>query len=65
MQKFVTKNQTGPFKPKRTITVKEMVTKGNIENIIIEDETNISFQPDNISLGKTLSNSSIICGSVN
>ena len=41
--KFVAQNQTGPLKPKRTVTVKEKVTKDNLENISNKDKTNISF----------------------
>ena len=47
-------NQTGPLKPKRTITVKEKVTKDKFENISNNEKTNISLQIDNISLEKTL-----------
>ena len=47
-------NQTGPLKPKRTVTVQENVTKDNYENISNKDKTNISFELDNISLEKTL-----------
>ena len=54
LEKFVAQNQTGPPKPKRTVTVKEKVTKDKFENISNKDETNISFQSDNISLEKTL-----------
>ena len=54
LAKFVAQNQTGPLKPKRTVTVKEKVTKDKFENISNKDKTNISFQLDNISLEKTL-----------
>ena len=47
-------NQTGPLKPKRTVTVKEKVTKDKFENIFNKDKTNISFQLDNISLEESL-----------
>ena len=47
-------NQTGPLKPKITVTVKEKITKDNFENISNKDKTNISLQLDNISLEKTL-----------
>ena len=46
-------NQTGTLKPKRTVTVKEKVTKDNFENISNKDQTNISLQLDNISSEKT------------
>ena len=52
--KFVARNETGPLKPKRTVTVKENLTKDKIENISTKDKTNISFQLDNISLENTL-----------
>ena len=42
-------NQTGALKRKRTVTVKEKVTKDKFENISNKDTTNISFQLDNIS----------------
>ena len=54
LEKFVAQNETGPLKPKRTVTVKEKVTKDKFENISNKDQTNISFQLDNISLEKTL-----------
>ena len=54
LAKFVLQNHTGPLKPKRTVAVKEKVTKDNFENISNKDKTNISFQSDNISLEKTL-----------
>ena len=47
-------NQTGPLKPKRTVTVKEKVTKDKFENIFNKDKTNISFQLDNISVEESL-----------
>ena len=53
LAKFATQNQTGPLKPKRTVTVKEKVTKDNFENISSKDKTNISFQSDDIPLEKT------------
>ena len=52
--KFVAQYQIGPFKPKRTVTVKEKVTKDNFGNLSNKDKTNINFQSDNISLEKTL-----------
>ena len=52
---FVAQNQTGPLKPRRTVTVKEKVTKDNFENIFNIDKTNVSFQSDHICLEKTLS----------
>ena len=52
--KCVAQNQIGPLKPKRTVTVKEKVTKDNFENISNKDNTNISFQSDNTSLEKTI-----------
>ena len=54
LAKFVAQNQIGPLKLKRTVTVKEKVTKDNYENISNKDKTNINFQSDNISLEKTL-----------
>ena len=54
LAKFVAQNQTGPLKPKRTVTVNEKVTKDNFENISNKDKTNISFQLHKISLEKTL-----------
>ena len=54
LAKIVAHNQTGPLKPKRTVTVKEKLTKDNFENISNKDKTNISLQSDNISLEKTL-----------
>ena len=30
---FVAQNQAGPLKPKRTVTVREKVTRDNFENI--------------------------------
>ena len=53
LAKIVAQNQTSPLKPKRTVTVKEKVTKDKFENISNKDKTNISFQLDNISLEKT------------
>ena len=43
LAKFVAQNQTGPLKPKRTVTAKEKVTKDKFENISNKDKTNISF----------------------
>ena len=54
LPKFVGQNPSGPLKPKRTVTVKEKVTKDKFENISYKDKTNISFESDNISLEKTL-----------
>ena len=54
LAKFVAQNQIGPLSPKKTVTVKEKVTEENFENISNKDKTNISFQSDNISLEKTL-----------
>ena len=54
LAKFVAQNQTGPLKPKRTVTVREKVTKDKFENISSKKKTSISFQLDNISLEKTL-----------
>ena len=54
LAKIVAQNQTGPLKPKRTVTVNEKVSIDNFENIPNKDKTNISFQLDNISLEKTL-----------
>ena len=54
LAKFVAQNDTGPLKPKRTVTVKEKLTKDKFENISNKHKTNISFQLDNISLEKTL-----------
>ena len=54
LAKIVAQNQTAPLKPKRTVTVKEKVTKDIFENISNKDKTNISLQLDNISLEKTL-----------
>ena len=50
----VAQNQTGPLKPKGTVTVKEKVTNDNFGNISRNEKTNFSFQSDNISLKKTL-----------
>ena len=36
LAKIVAQNQTGPLKPKRTVTVKEKVTKDKFENISLE-----------------------------
>ena len=47
-------NQIGPLKPKRIVTVKKNATKDTFENISIKEKTNFSFQSDNISLEKTL-----------
>ena len=33
LAKFVAQNQTGPLKPRRTVSVKENVTEDNFENI--------------------------------
>ena len=52
--KFVAQNQIGLLKPKRTVTVKEKVTKDNFENISSKEKINFSFQSDNISLEETL-----------
>ena len=54
LAKSVSQNQIGPLKPKRTVTVKEKVTKDNFGNISNKDKTNISFQSANNSLEKTL-----------
>ena len=54
LAKILAQNQTGPLKPKRTITVKEKVAKDNFENISNKDKTNISLQLNNISLENTL-----------
>ena len=54
LAKFVAQNQIGPLKPKKTVSLKEKVTKDNFESISNKDETNISFQTDNISSEKTL-----------
>ena len=54
LAKFEAQNQTGPLKPKRTVTVNEKVTKDKYENISNKDKTNVSFQLYNISLEKTL-----------
>ena len=54
LAKFVAHDQTGPLKPKRTVTAKNKETKDNLENISNKNKTNISFQSDNISLEKTL-----------
>ena len=54
LAKIVAQNQTGPLKPKRTVTVKKKVTKDNFENIFNKDKTNISLQLDNVTLEKTL-----------
>ena len=54
LAKFVTQNQTGPLQQKRTVTAKEKVTTDKFGNVSNKDKTNISFQLDNISLGKTL-----------
>ena len=44
LAKFVEQNQIGPLKRKRTVTVKEKVTKDKFENICNKDKTNISSQ---------------------
>ena len=54
LAKILAQNQTGPLKPKRTITVKEKVAKDNFENISNKDKTNISLQLNNIPLENTL-----------
>ena len=54
LAKFVARNQIGPLKPKRTVTVKQKVTKNDFENISNKDKTNINFHSDNICLEKTL-----------
>ena len=54
LAKFVAQNEIGSLEPKRTVTVKEKVTKDNFENIFNKDKTNIIFQSDNISLEETL-----------
>ena len=33
LAKFVAQNQSGPLKPKRTVTVNEKITKDKFENI--------------------------------
>ena len=51
---FVAQNQEDPLKPKRSVTVMEKVAKDHFENISKKDETNISFNSDDVSLEKTL-----------
>ena len=50
LAKFIAQNLTSPLKSRRTVTVKEKVTKDNFKNIFKQDQTNISFQSNNISL---------------
>ena len=42
--KFVAQNQTGPPIQKRTVTVKENVSKGNFENVSNKNKRNISLK---------------------
>ena len=68
------KNQTGPLKTKRTVTVKEKVTKDKFQNISNKNKTNIEqfeaagtsnlSDSNNWLNSNSKTNSSIICGSI-
>ena len=75
LAKFLARNQTGPLKLKRTVTVKEEVTKDNFENISLEKlltfeefetaGTSSLSDSNNWYNSNLKTNSSIICGIIN